>query len=123
MAQPDDHEARIEALETHVRDLDERVRLTAHDAAAARVLAGGADRDVHEIRDELRDFRRATTATLNAMRDDMTDMRQHMDARFADMDRGFAEMRGKLDATAAGIQVITGLLTRQLDEPPASEQP
>ncbi|MGB2919671.1 MAG: hypothetical protein WBC15_05560, partial [Mycobacterium sp.] len=44
--------------------------------AAARVLAGAADRDVGEIRGEIRDFRRATTASFNAMRQDFVDLRQ-----------------------------------------------
>lgn len=64
--------------------------------AAARVLAGVADWDVAETRDELRDFRRATTASFNALREDMTD--------------GFVEMRGKFDAMAVGQQQIVGLL-------------
>ena len=44
MAQPPGLEARVTALEAQVRELDERVRHNQQDAAAARVLAGGADR-------------------------------------------------------------------------------
>src|ERR1700737_2236515 len=75
MAEPDDLEARVAALETQVRELSERVRGSEQDAAAARVLAGGADRDVSEIRSEIRDFRQATTSSFNAMREDLTDLR------------------------------------------------
>jgi hypothetical protein len=107
----EDLEARLAALEGQVRELTGRVQnaeqgLTAarQDSAAARVLAGGADRDVIEIRSEIRDFRHATVSTLNAMREDLTDMR----TRF---DQGFAEMRGKLDAAAAGQAQIVTLLT------------
>lgn len=103
MAQPDDLEPRVAALETQVQDLAERVRHSEQDAAAARVLAGGADRDVTEIRGEIRDFRQATTSGFNAMRDDLTDLRQRVD-------NGFTEMRGKLDAAAAGQQQIVDLL-------------
>ncbi|GGM36258.1 hypothetical protein GCM10012275_04340 [Longimycelium tulufanense] len=67
------------------------------------MLADGADRDVTEFRQEIRDFRQATTASFNAMRDDLTDLRQQMNS-------GFTELRGKLDATAARIDQITGLL-------------
>lgn len=81
----------------------ERVRHSEQDAAAARVLAGGADRDVTEIRGEIRDFRQATTSSFNAMRDDLTDLRQQVDT-------GFTEIRGKLDAAAAGQQQIVNLL-------------
>nr|WP_280463524.1 hypothetical protein [Nocardia carnea] len=38
-------EARVAALENQVSDLAEQLRHTKQDAAAARVLAGGADRD------------------------------------------------------------------------------
>ena len=77
---------------------------------AARVLAGAADRDVTEIRAELRDFRSATTASFNALRQDFVDLRSHVDQRFGQVDRGFVEMRGKLDAAAAGQQRIVELI-------------
>jgi chromosome segregation ATPase len=110
MAQPSDLETRVTALEGQVRELTDRVRHTEHDAAAARVLAGGADRDVTELRAEIRDFREQNTRVLNALREDLTDLRSHVDERFAKVDDGFAEMRGKLDASAAGLQVITDML-------------
>ena len=98
-----DLEPRVAALENQVRDLTGRVRATEHDAAAARVLAGAADRDVGEIRGELRDFRQATAASFNALRQDFVDLREHVD-------RGFAEMRGEFDAAAGGQQQIVDLL-------------
>ena len=110
MGQPPDLEARVTALETQVHDLDERVRHSEHDAAAARVLAGGADRDVAEIRREIRDFREQNTRVLNAMRDDLLDLRSAVDERFTSVDQGFAEIRGRLDATAAGQQQIADML-------------
>ena len=103
MSQLDDLEARMAALETQVRDLAGRVRNSEQDAAAARVLAGGADRDVEQFRSEIRDFRKATTSSFNAMRENLNDLRQRVD-------NGFTEMRGRLDATAAGMQHIAGLL-------------
>lgn len=108
--EPDSLEARVAALESQVRDLAERVRGSEQDAAAARVLAGVADRDVNEIRDELRDFRRATVASFNAMREDMSSMRQYVYAMREDVDNGFIEIRGKLDVAAAGQQQIVNLL-------------
>ena len=66
MAMADDElEARVTALEAKFGELAEDVKVTKRDAAAARVLAGAADRDVTEIRGELRDFRNATTASFN----------------------------------------------------------
>ncbi|RZS43250.1 hypothetical protein EV193_102229 [Herbihabitans rhizosphaerae] len=110
MAKSKDLEPRVTALEDKVDELSKQVRTSQHDAAAARVLAGGADRDVAEIRTEIRDFRKATTASFNAMREDMTDFRRDVEVRFGQVDQGFAEMRGKLDATAAGQQQIVTLL-------------
>jgi hypothetical protein len=103
-------EARVSALETEVRELRGRVGRSEQDAAAARVLAGGADRDVTEIRGEIRDFRQATTAGFNAMRQDLTDLRQDMTDLRQHVDTGFAEVRGRLDATAAGQERIVELL-------------
>jgi hypothetical protein len=110
MAQPPDLEARVAALEARVGELDERTRRSQQDAAAARVLAGGADRDVAEIRTEIRDFREQNTRVLNAMRDDLTDLRSDMTDLRSHVDAGFFEMRGKLDAAAAGQQQIVDLL-------------
>lgn len=117
MAQPDELEARVAALETQVKDLAGRVRHTEQDAAAARVLAGGADRDVSEIRGEIRDFRQATTSSFNAMREDLTDLQQEMgDLRHEmgdlrhEMDDSFIEIRGRLDAAAAGQAQIVAML-------------
>ncbi len=110
MAQPDDLGTRVTALETQVRELAERVRHSEQDAAAARVLAGGADRDVTEIRGEIRDFRQATTSSFNAMRDDLTDLRNDLTDLRQQVGNGFTEIRGKLDATAAGQQQIVDLL-------------
>ena len=118
-----DLEPRVEALENQVRDLTAKVQVTQQDAAAARGLAGAADRDVSEIRGELRDFRNATTANFNAMRQDFVDLRQdfadlreHVDRKFEQVDQGFMEMRGRFDAAAAGQQRIVDMLTTILRE-------
>jgi chromosome segregation ATPase len=123
VSQPSDLEARVAALENRVEALTDRVQRSERDAAAARVLAGGADRDVEQIRGEIRDFKQATTASFDAMREDITDLRTEMRNEFAEMrsetrngfaaaDRGFIEIRGRLDATAAGLEHIARLLER-----------
>ncbi|WP_018683685.1 hypothetical protein [Actinokineospora enzanensis] len=104
----DDLEPRVAALEERLAALDERVRASEHDAAAARVLAGGADRDVAEIRDEIRDFRQATVGTLNAMREDLHDLR----TQFND---GMAALRGKVDGMTAGQEHVVTLLTTLIE--------
>jgi chromosome segregation ATPase len=122
---PEDIEARVTALEGEVRDLSQRVRATEHDAAAARVLAGGADRDVTEVRTEMRAFRQATTSSFNAMREDLRSLREHVDNQFDEVnnrfaeihgrldvaDNSFAQIRGRLDGYAAGQQQIVDMLT------------
>jgi chromosome segregation ATPase len=117
MAHPPDLEARVAALETRVSELGERVRRSEQDAAAARVLAGGADRDVADIRTEIREFRGHNTTVLNAMREDLTDVRQDLTNMHLELtslrsrvDDGFIEIRGRLDMAAAGVQQIAGLL-------------
>lgn len=113
--QPENLEARVTALETQVRDLTGEVRATSQDAAAARVLAGNARRGVTEIRDELRDFRRATDISLKALRRDMNDGFRRVDERFARLDSRFAEIRAQFDMTAAGQQRIIELIQTVID--------
>lgn len=109
-------EGRVDALEARVEELAERLQQTKQDATAARVLAGGADRDVEQVRGEVRDFRQATVASFNAMRDDLTDLRTQMNSGFTEMRTGFSEMRGRLDVTAAGLTQIVNLLSRRTGE-------
>lgn len=121
MGAPEDLESRVAALESQVRELVERMRNSEQDAAAARVLAGGADRDVTEFREDIRAFRAATTSSFNAMREDLGDLRRAMNDGFARVDDGFTEMRGKLDGTAAGQQQIVTLLNMLIAQPGAAQ--
>ena len=121
--EPDDLEERVAALEKQVRELNARTRSSEQDAAAARILAGAADRDVSEFSGDLRevkgdvrdltgefgDFRRATTAGFNALREDFTDLR-------GQMNNGFIEMRAKFDVAAAGQQQIVELIQGLIDD-------
>ncbi|MGH3978194.1 MAG: hypothetical protein ACRDRZ_04205 [Pseudonocardiaceae bacterium] len=65
MPDSDDIETRVAILEAEVARLREQAALTSSDAAAARMLAAGADHDVSEVRAELR----AHTQGLNALRE------------------------------------------------------
>jgi DNA phosphorothioation-dependent restriction protein DptG len=124
MAASDNLEARVTALETQFQELAKDVRRARQDAAAARILAGGADRDVTEIRAEIRDFRQATTASFNAMREDFTNLRTVVTDLQTQVNNGFIEMRGKFDATAAGMEQIANLLNTLIDQQggPARDQ-
>ncbi len=65
MPDSDNLETRVATLEHEVARLREQAALTSSDAAAARMLAPGADHDVSEVRAELR----AHTQGLNALRE------------------------------------------------------
>jgi hypothetical protein len=83
-----------------VREVAERVQHSEQDAAAARVLAGGADRDVEQIRGGIRDFGPAPVSSFTTVRAGLRDLRVWVNDGFAQVDGGFAEMCGRLDATA-----------------------
>ena len=65
VSSPDSVENRLTALERQVAHLREQNALIASDTSAARTLAAGADRDVSEVRAELR----AHTQVLNSLRE------------------------------------------------------
>lgn len=91
-------------LESEVERLRLDVTRTASDAAAARVLAGGADRDVSEMRAELR----AHTGLLHALRETQLEMQQQVDRRFEQVDRRFEQVD-------AGLRQIATMLGTLID--------
>lgn len=108
MSDSGDVEARLSAVEQELARLRAKVAEVASDAAAARVLAGGADRDVSELGDTLRSH----TQVLNALRETQLEHGQRLtslDGRVADLDermtRGFATL-------GEGMARIHGLLSR-----------
>ena len=111
----DDFEARLAILEREVARLREQSILISSDAtgarvdaAAARVLAAGADRDVSEVRAELR----AHIQALNALRDTQLEQAREMREGFAEMREGFAKTWEGFAKQAAGMAQITALLTK-----------
>jgi chaperonin cofactor prefoldin len=107
----DDVETRLTVLEREVARLREQTVRTSSDAtaarvdaAAARVLAAGADRDVSEVRAELR----AHTQALNALRETQLEQAREMREGFAEMR---TEMREGFAKQATGMAQITALLT------------
>ena len=84
----DDCESRLASLEREVSQLREQVALSSADAAAARVLAAGADRDVGEVRAELR----AHTQALNALRETQLEQGQEIRELGREMHAGFATL-------------------------------
>ena len=96
VADSDDIETRLAIVERDVARLREQAALTSSDAAAARVLAAGADRDVSEVR--------AHTQGLNALRETQLEQGREMAELGREMREGFATL-------ATGMAQITALLT------------
>lgn len=103
----DDIEDRLAVPEREVARLREQTVLANSeataaraDAAAARVLAGGTDRDLSEVRAELR----AHIQALNALRETQLEQGREIAEMRAEMREGFAKQ-------ATGMAQITALLT------------
>ncbi|MDN5931951.1 MAG: hypothetical protein L0I24_12960 [Pseudonocardia sp.] len=96
----DDIENRISRLEREIVVLRERLAQSAADSSAARVLASGADRDVSEVRAELR----AHVSALNALRETQLELREAQLEMGAEMTREFAAVRSELRSEIAGLR-------------------
>jgi hypothetical protein len=103
----DDLESRVTSLEHEVIRLREQVAITSSDAAAARVLAAGADRDVSEVRAELR----AHTQGLNASRETQVELRKTQVEQGRELVCLQQEMRAGFATLSTGMVEITTLLT------------
>lgn len=114
----DDVEARFARLEHEMAELREQVILAKSDAAAARVLAAGADRDVSEVRAELR----AHTQALNALRETQLEHGRTIDELRQEMTGLCQEMRSGFATMATGMSQITALLTKSGESQRAGEQ-
>jgi predicted TIM-barrel fold metal-dependent hydrolase len=96
--------ATLEEIEARLAAVEQQLQIVRQDAAAARVLAGAADRDVSEFRQTLS----AHTQTLNALRETQVEQGQKLDAFQRETRDGFAKVN-------QGMQQITQLLTRLID--------
>ena len=105
-----DLENRVGILEQEVAQLREQAALSSSDATAARVLAAGADRDVSEVRSELR----AHTRALNALRETQLEqgrmLTEHgqMLTEHAQMLGEYGQMLGEYGRAITGIRQQLG---------------
>ena len=118
--------SRPDGINERVTRLESEVALARQDAAAARVLAGGADRDVSAMRGELR----AHTRSLHALRETQLEhgaaIRELRDGQLehgaairevrGDVSELRTEMREGFSTLAVGQAQITALLSAQLEE-------
>jgi chromosome segregation ATPase len=97
-----DLEGRVRDLEREVARLKDGVEISRADAAAARVLASGADRDVSDVKTLLR----AHTQSLNALRETQQEHQGELRTLRSEMRRGFGTLQ-------SGIAQIVDALPRQ----------
>lgn len=103
-----------------IRQLRADLAVVAADAQAARTLAAGADRDVSEVRAELR----AHTRVLNALRETQAEQGRaiaslrvefaELRVEFAELRGGFAELQVQMRAGFATLASGMGDITRLL---------
>jgi hypothetical protein len=116
----------MEELEGRVSALEEQMRYVREDAAAARVLAGGADRDVAALAAKLD----ANTRLMEAMRETQVEDHGHiielqkgvdrLERRFEISEQTSEQRFGRLEQ---GQAMILDLLRRRNGEgPPASAE-
>ncbi|MFC4080031.1 hypothetical protein [Amycolatopsis samaneae] len=100
--------ASLEDLEARVVSLEQQVAHIRQDAAAARVLAGAADRDVSEFRQTLNGH----ISVLNAVRETQLEQGQRLENLERKVDEGFTKVN-------LGMNQITVLLQSAIDQRPA----
>jgi chromosome segregation ATPase len=112
----DELETRVARLEDEVIRLKEGLAVSRADAAAARVLAGGADRDMSEIRDEMRAHRQS----LNALRETQVDFSRQLTTTDSKIETLRSEMQQGFGMLNTGMAQIFAILTnrqREDDQP------
>jgi chromosome segregation ATPase len=97
--------ASLEDLEARVTALEEQGRQSRQDAAAARILAGAADRDVSDFKQTLNSH----TQVLNALRETQVEHGQRLDQLEAKVDSGFTKMN-------IGMERMTQLIQQVIDK-------
>ena len=118
MSDPGDLERRVAALEQEVARIQGELDQAREDTAAARVLATGADRDVSDIRSQLR----AQRGLLQALRDSQIEHGTRLDRLERRMDLIEARMTTLedritgMDARLTGrIEELDSRLTGRMD--------
>jgi X-X-X-Leu-X-X-Gly heptad repeat protein len=103
MSSLDDLERRVAAVET---TLASELPVVRAEAAAARALAAGADRDVAEYRSELRSH----TQMLNALRETQVEHYIEHKADAAELKAGVGELKSSVGELKAGLAQIVRML-------------
>ncbi|EOD68964.1 hypothetical protein [Amycolatopsis vancoresmycina] len=94
--------ASLEDLEARVTALEEQGRQTRQDAAAARILAGAADRDVSDFKQTLN----GNTQVLNALRETQIEQGQEIVDLRAEMRSGFTKININMEQISRLLQQV-----------------
>jgi isocitrate lyase len=94
-----DLEARVRDLEHEVLRIKDSVAISRADASAARVLAGGADRDVSDVKTLLR----AHTQTLNTLRETQLEQQEEIRALRSETQQGFGMLQTGMAQIVASL--------------------
>lgn len=108
----------LEDLEQRVAAMEAELAIVRQEAAAARALAAGADRDVAEYRAEMRGH----TRVLGALRETQVAQGQtlgRLDDRLGGLEERFDQLTGAVahirDQHGASLAQIVGLLNQLVD--------
>jgi hypothetical protein len=101
----------MEELEGRVSALEGQMRYVREDAAAARVLAGGADRDVSAFGARLDAHQRL----LEALRETQVEQGQRISGLETEVRRGFASIEDRLGRRLDGVEGRLGGIDGRLD--------
>ncbi len=104
--------ANLEDLETRVTALENQMQYTRQDAAAARVLAGTADRDVSEFKQTLNGH----TKVLNAMRETQIEHGQNISGLKTDVADLRTEMQSGFTKINVSMEQMSRLLQQVIDK-------
>lgn len=102
-----------DGLESRFTKREYEVDRLREDVASARALAALADRDVAEIRTEMRGYRQV----LNALRETQLEQGQQIGGLRHEMSELDRKMRAGFAMQADGMAQITALLTKIVDPP------
>ncbi|MEV6878153.1 hypothetical protein [Amycolatopsis sp. NPDC051128] len=104
--------ASLEDLEARVTALEEQMQHTRRDAAAARVLAGTADRDVSEFKQTLNGH----TKVLNAVRETQVEHGRDIAGLKTEVSSLRAEMQSGFTTVNIGMERMAQLLQQVIDK-------
>ena len=107
-----DDMARLEDLEARVTALEEQTRQSRQDAAAARILAGAADRDVSDFKQTLNGH----TQVLNSLRETQIEQGQDISGLKTEVIDLRAEMRSGFTKINVNLEQMSRLLQQVIDK-------